>query len=118
MAKRKNATYFYASEELRAVLCEAGSELSAAARALIVVGAYHAGMDVSGLRREFHAALAADLAPNVRDHITQVARRIDEGRPPPREITLGPPASPREPPRAPVRPEDDPLSDVGIDVDE
>jgi hypothetical protein len=60
-----------ASTALRALIDQAGP-VNAATRALIILGAEEAGLDLAGVEREAATLLAAELAPGVADELRRV----------------------------------------------
>lgn len=99
-----------ASAALRALIDQAGP-VNAATRALIILGAEAAGLDLVGVEREAAALLAADLAPGVTDGLRRVLTQQE--RAPGRAVEALIPArqdAPLEPAAG------DPLGCIGWDV--
>lgn len=123
------------SASLRAVIDQAGP-VNPATRALLILGAVRAGLDVRGLEREVATLLAADLHDDVHAALRQVFTHLatapeERRRPDPPPIPDHQPAPPADvaPPdeqdNEPLASEetvpsegqaDDPFATIGIDV--
>lgn len=100
-----------ASPALRALIDQAGP-VNAATRALIILGAETAGLDLAGIEREAASLLAAKLTPGVAEGLRRlVARPAHE----PVRAEVAPIPAPRgDPP--PETAANDPLGGVGWEV--
>lgn len=103
------------SPALRGLIDQVGP-VNPATRALLVLGAAAAGLELRGLEREVALLLGAELAPEVRAALRQLFGSLT-GREPIDEqflsAQLAPPFDDSEPT---ADPPDDPFAGVGIDV--
>lgn len=99
-----------ASAALRALIDQSGP-VNAATRALIILGAKAAGLDLTGVEREAAALLAADLAPGVADGLRRIVAQQNRQ---PGRVEAAPVADRQEVLRTPTA--NDPLGGIGWEV--
>ncbi len=98
------------STDLRAMIDQVGP-VNPATRALLLLGADAAGLELSGLEREIAGLLAAPLDAAVHNRLRQIFTRIPTTRAHPE----APPAA-QSPCPAMSEPSSDPFTNVGIEV--